>query len=138
MKFTDIQSAFGIEQMKKLPARVVRKREIFKYYRENLSEVAEFVPTNLSEVAPTFVDIILRNEKEREGLHKFLAERNIGSRAVYSPLHRMPVYEMAFSTPVAEDFGSRGLQIPSPSFLTNTQLQSICEVIKDGLAQIRS
>ena len=40
-KFTDIQAVLGIEQMKKLPWRVERKKEISKLYRDFLSPVKQ-------------------------------------------------------------------------------------------------
>ena len=36
-KFTELQACIGIEQMKKLPSRLLRKKEIFKRYKTNLS-----------------------------------------------------------------------------------------------------
>ena len=38
-KFTELQACLGIEQMKKLPYRVERKKEIYKFYVENLKDV---------------------------------------------------------------------------------------------------
>src|SRR5439155_14790043 len=59
-KFTDLQAVIGIEQMKRLDERISRKRAMFERYRTALGAVdgVQFVPTDLSETTPWFMDIL--------------------------------------------------------------------------------
>jgi perosamine synthetase len=129
-KFTDLQACIGIEQMKKLPARVKRKREIGKLYEELLNDITEikFVPTNYENTTPWFFDILV---EDREKLQIHLKENGVGSRPFYPPLHSEPVYNrVELSYPVAEEISKKGLWLPSAVQLTDEQIKHVCLNIK--------
>lgn len=131
-KFTDLQAVIGIEQVKKLAWRVERKKEIYRLYQKNLENVAglSLIPTNLTDVAPWFIDVLVRDGK-REALAAFLKERGVGSRPFYPALHAEPAYNRAGSYPVAERVAREGLWLPSSSKLTNEEVQYACDEIRD-------
>src|SRR3989338_5743780 len=87
-KFTDIQAVIGIEQMKKLPWRVQRKKEIYSLYQQGLKGISgiSLIPTDLTNTSPWFIDIMISSNR-RTALIKYLKERGIGSREFYPPLH---------------------------------------------------
>jgi perosamine synthetase len=62
-KFTELQACIGIEQMKKLPDRVKRKKEIAALYKRNLEGIKELTlfNHNLSLTAPWFIDAKVKN-----------------------------------------------------------------------------
>lgn len=129
-KFTDLQAVMGIEQMKKLPERVRRKKEMGKLYEKLLAGISgvELVPTNYDDTAPWFFDILC---ERREELQAYLKEKGIGTRIFYPPLHAEPAYgydELSF--PVAEEVSAKGLWLPSAISVTDTQIQEICGAIR--------
>lgn len=65
-KFTELQAVIGNEQMKKLPFRVERKREIMNQYKLLLAEVKEitFFHQDLSCTTPWFIDILTERREE--------------------------------------------------------------------------
>lgn len=129
-KFTDLQACIGIEQMKKLPQRVVRKKEIGMLYEKLLKDLSqvEIIPTNYENTAPWFFDILVEN---REELIVFLNKCGVGTRPFYPPLHSEPVYAMDDKTyPTTEEIASKGLWLPSAVQLTDEQVKYICEMIK--------
>jgi len=127
-KFTDIQAVIGIEQMKKLPARVRRKKQIYQLYVSELNEVEslEFIPTS-GETAPWFVDIYVENPPQ---LLEFLKKHQVGTRMVYPPINHQKLYADERKYPVSEWYCCRGLWLPSSSFLTDDQVLHICKLIK--------
>lgn len=127
-KFTDIQAVIGIEQMKKLPWRVQRKKEIARLYEKWLKEIKqiEFIPTNYENTTPWFIDILVENRSE---LIRFLKEKGVGSREFYPPLHSEPAYGYTGSYPVTEEISGKGLWLPSASKLTDAQVAFICHQI---------
>jgi perosamine synthetase len=131
-KFTDIQAVIGIEQMKKLVWRVERKKTIYDLYRKSLEGVSgvDFIPTNLNNTSPWFVDVIVKNGR-REDLINYLKSKGIGTRIFYPALHSEPVYGLSGSYPVAERFAKEGLWLPSASKLTDTEIISVCDEIKN-------
>lgn len=129
-KFSDFQAVVGIEQMKKLSARVERKKEMGKLYEELLSDVSgiELIPTKYEDTSPWFFDLLCES---RDELQCFLKENSIGSRPFYPPLHQEPAYgynELRF--PVTEEISRKGLWIPSSVFVTDEQIEYICDKIK--------
>ena len=135
-KFTDIQAIIGTEQMKKLPWRVQRKKDIYALYKKNLEGVAgiSFIPTNLENTSPWFIDILVENGK-REDLIEFLKNNQIGSRPFYPALHAEPVYNRSESHPVAQKIAAKGLWLPSSSKLTDEEIARVCDAIKDFFKQ---
>lgn len=129
-KFTDLQAVIGIEQMKKLTWRVNRKKEMFSLYQRELADVSqvEFLPTNLKEVSPWFIDVLVADPK---GLHQHLDAHEIGSRPVYPALHSQPAFGLTGHFPNAEYVAEHGLWLPSSSFLLDEDIRVVCNVIRD-------
>lgn len=132
LKTTDLQSVFGLEQFKKLPWRVERKKEIFKKYRELLKDVKEikFLETS-DETSPCFNDIFVENPNE---LYAFLKEKGIGTRRVYPTLHDLPFYQQTGYFPGSRHISDHGLWLPSSSKLSDQEIEYICETIKNFYA----
>jgi perosamine synthetase len=130
MKFTDIQAVIGIEQMKKLPYRIKKMREIFDLYYKELSEINMYCkiiePPN-DEWIPWFIDIFV---EERDNLAIFLNKHNIQTRITYPEINKTPMY---FDNEVLVNsryISSNGLFLPSHTLLTNNEIKYICEIIK--------
>lgn len=134
-KFTDLQAIIGLEQMKKLPWRVQRKKEIYALYKSRLEGTPgmSLIPTNINETSPWFIDILVHDGK-REGLIEYLHEKGIGSRTFYPALHAEPVYNLPLCYPVAEKISKQGLWLPSSSNLMDDQIICICHEIKSFLS----
>lgn len=130
-KFTDLQAAFGIEQMRKLPGIVKRKKEIFATYRNELQDCVNFLPTDLSLTTPTYPDIYFKEESDRQRIIDLLQEKNIGTRLVYNSLSWQPFHnQWARPAPTALTYSRLGLQLPGQVDLTDDDLKIIVDVIK--------
>jgi perosamine synthetase len=134
-KFTDLQAVLGLEQMKKLPWRLQRKKEIWRAYRRGLAGVGglEWVETDLADVSPWFIDVYL---DDRDGLRAHLEHNEIGARPVYPPIHGQRAHgggRGAF--PVAERFSARGLWLPSSSRLSDDDVARVCEAVREFMSR---
>lgn len=128
-KFTEMQAVIGNEQMKKLPWRVERKKEILQQYRELLSGIKEvsFFEQDLEFTTPWFIDVLI---EKREELQAFLKENNVGTRIMYPPINKQVAYSVEVDCPVSNLVGVKGLWLPSASQLTTWQINKICDLIK--------
>jgi len=129
-KFTDLQAVFGIAQMKKLAWRVKRKKAIYALYYKLLKTVPEieFIPTNLNEVAPWFIDIMVPDPK---ALAVYLKTKSVGTRIFYPATHTQVVYKKTRGKfPVALAVSVHGLWLPSSSSLTNSDVKKVCTEIR--------
>lgn len=128
-KFTDIQAVVGVEQMKKLPWRVERKKEILKKYQSALGEIEElkFFEQDLENTTPWFIDVMV---DRREELIAFLKENGVGSRVMYPPINKQVAYQVPGNHPVSELIGEKGLWLPSAGQLSDQDIERITELIK--------
>jgi perosamine synthetase len=129
-KFTDIQAIIGIEQMKKLPDRVTRKKEMGRLYTKLLENISgiELIPTDLNQTSPWFYDVLC---EDRIGLIQYLKQKNIQTREFYPALHAEPAYNYDMHFPVTEEIARKGLWLPSSVLLTDEQITYICNSIKE-------
>jgi len=129
-KYTDLQAVIGVEQMKKLPWRVARKKEMFSLYRRELAVVPEvkFIPTNLEQTSPWFIDILV---PDPDALKKHLRRAEIGSRPFYPALHSQPAYQRPGNFPESEYAARHGLWLPSSSFLSDEDVRRVCAEIRN-------
>lgn len=133
-KFTDLQAVIGIEQMKKLPARVKKKKALYAEYQKHLKDIPQitFFETNLTDTTPWFMDVFVEN---REKLIAYLKEHGVGSRPFYPPVHtqapynHMQAHQKAGYT-VSEEVSKKCLWLPSSVFLTKVHVYYITRLIK--------
>lgn len=137
-KFTDLQAVIGIEQMKKLDWRVKRKKEMYQLYHNLLKGVEQikFLDTNLEDCSPWFIDILITEEGARDNLKEFLKGRGIETRSFYPAIHTQPPYSHVKGNFKNSQYVSqRGLWLPSPSFLSDEDIERVCIEIKDYFAK---
>jgi perosamine synthetase len=124
-KFTDLQAALALAQLRKLPTRIAAKRELFGWYREFLAGISEIniPPMDLTDAVPWFVDVVCR---DRSALESHLASAGIETRRFYLPIHSQPCYRHDGKYPATEEISARGLWLPSSVNLTRAEVQNIC------------
>lgn len=130
MKFTDIQAVIGIEQMKKLPHRIKRMREIYDLYYKNINNVCKMIPPMNDEWIPWFIDIYV---DDRDELSEFLKVHNIQTRITYPQVHETTTYltnNNNNSYESSEYYSSKGLFLPSHTLLTNDEILYISSIIQ--------
>ena len=129
-KFTDVQAVIGLEQMKKLPERIGRKKEIYQRYESGLKGLStvEMIATNLEDTCPWFIDIYV---EEPVRLSAVLKSKEIGSRLVYPPIHSQKAYDYSHSVlPVSNRYCQRGLWLPSSFLLSNDDIDRTCDAVR--------
>ncbi len=129
-KFTELQACVGIAQMRKLPWRVARKKEIWQLYNQQLRGVKEVTlfHHNLERTTPWFIDALV---EQREALAAHLVQRGIGTRLMYPPINSQKAYAFPGSYPVSEKVGSSGLWFPSATQLSNDDIHRICFAVRE-------
>lgn len=131
LKFTDLQAVIGVSQMRRLPAIVERKRAMFARYRDRLAGVdgIELPEADTAAVTPWFVDVLVAADR-KSALIAHLAERGIGSRPFYPPLHGEPAFAAGGRYPHAAQLSARGLWLPSSLRLTDADIDRVCDEIR--------
>jgi len=128
-KFTEMQAVIGNVQMKKLPWRVERKKEIYSLYLKQLSDISQvkFFMQDLGCTTPWFIDVLV---EKREQLKAYLKENNIGTRIMYPPINKQLAYNEEAEYLVSNNVGEKGLWLPSAAQLTDEQVIYVCKLIE--------
>ena len=149
-RMSNILAAIGRGQLKVLDERVIRKREIFNYYKKALGNIPgiEFMPEASYNKPNRWLTVILITPGEfgpdHEQVRLALEEENIESRPVWKPMHLQPVFNPQITTDssgkkkypcrvvggeVAEDLFNRGLCLPSGTAMRNSDLDRTIDTI---------
>jgi perosamine synthetase len=128
-KFTELQACIGIEQMKKLPARVERKKEIWRRYFNNLVSVSsiQLFEHDLDYTCPWFIDSTV---EKRDELIAHMKAAGIGTRVMYPPINKQQAYHVQGLHPVSDKIGLKGLWLPSAVQLVDDEIDFICNSIQ--------
>lgn len=129
-KFTDLQACIGIEQMKKLPWRIERKKKIWQLYKNLLHNVQgiRLFEHDTKFTVPWFIDALA---DRREKLMAHLKTAGIGTRTMYPPINKQVAYQLPGEHPVSNIVGEKGLWLPSATQLTDAQIDHICKTISE-------
>jgi perosamine synthetase len=127
-KFTELQACIGIEQMKKLPSRVKRKKEIWQRYVHNLHGVQgiSMFEHDIEHTTPWFIDSLVEN---RDSLIAHLKQEGIGTRTMYPPINKQIAYKLEGEYIISNTVGEKGLWLPSSVQLSNDEIDKICKKI---------
>ena len=137
-RMSNVCAAIGVGQLEVLTERVTRKREIFNFYKNELSMIKEI--TFLEELEVSFSNywlttILLDKNStiDREQLRLHLEKDNIESRPLWKPMHLQPVFKdcKSYVNGISEDLFNRGLCLPSGTAMTTEDLKRIVKKVKE-------
>lgn len=143
-RMTNMQAALGLAQIERLDAILKRKREIGKMYNELFAHLKGVqLPCDNVDYAKSIYwvfGILLdesRNMSAKEVMAK-LAEKGIGTRPFFFPLHKQPVFkEMSLFEksyhPVSESLYERGFYIPSGLGITDEEIKKTASAVIEVL-----
>lgn len=138
-RMSNILAAIGCGQLTVIEDRVSRKREIYDFYKENLSQLLglSFVDEMPYGRHTRWLTVMLVDSTkfgaDREQIRLKLEEHNIESRSMWKPMHRQPVFQSyeKVGGAVAELLFEQGLCLPSGTAMTDNQLERVVSIIRD-------
>jgi dTDP-4-amino-4,6-dideoxygalactose transaminase len=96
-RLTDVQAAIGIEQLKRLPEMLQRRRELADRYTELLSNIPGLsVPTEPAYARSNWQTYLVRlpNGLEQRDVMQKMLDANIATRRGIMSVHREPAYQI--------------------------------------------
>ena len=137
---SDIASAIGIEQLKKLDWMNERRHAVAEYYNAKLQDLDIVLPYVNPNVKSSYHLYPIRLiSYDRGNFIKKMGERGIGTSVHFIPLHLMPFYHREYGYkggdfPVAEKVFENIVSLPIYPQLTEKQLEYIVKNMKESLA----
>ena len=141
-RLTDIQSALGLSQMKRLDEFVSIRHELAKRYDDILSQLAVVLPYRNEQcysalhlyVVKIKLDDISKTRKE---VFDSLRDAEIGVNIHYIPVHTQPYYKnLGFNLgdfPQAERYYEAAISLPLFTDLTHEQQDQVATALEDAL-----
>lgn len=146
-RLTDIQSALGLSQIKKLDDFILKRREIVNKYNEAFKELKEIVTPFENEYSKSgyHIYVLLLNLDKlkcgRKEIFEALQAENIGVNVHYLPVYLHPYYKKLGykkgECPVAEDIYNRMITIPLFPSMTDKDIKDVIEAVKKVLNYYR-
>jgi perosamine synthetase len=147
-RLPDIVCGLGIQQLRKLDANLVRRREIAAQYTAAFSQIAGVIPPTVRPEAnpawhlyPIRLDLDKLNT-DRAQIFRALRAENIGVNVHYIPVHLHPYYRERFGFrggefPVAEGAYERLISLPMFHAMTNQDVNDVIEAVRKVAAHYR-
>lgn len=130
-RYTDLQAAVGLGQMRVLEDRIARMKRTHEIYLQELAGVSEirfFRAKSEEGMVPQWTDAVV---ERRDELVSFLAEQGMDCRKYWLPIHRQKAYREADDAfPISTEYCPRALWLPSAFTLSDEDVREVCEAIK--------
>ena len=146
-RLTDIQSALGLSQIKKLDDFILKRREIVNKYNEAFKELEEIVTPFENEYSKSghHIYVLLLNLDKlkcgRKEIFEALQAENIGVNVHYLPVYLHPYYKKLGykkgECPVAEDIYNRMITIPLFPSMSDKDVKDVIKAVKKVLNYYR-
>lgn len=144
-RMTNLQAAVGLAQLERLDEFLPRKRRIFERYTELLAGVRSLeLPVPSTDYATNVnwvFGVVIRDNVpfDSDEAMRRLAEKGVGTRPFFWPMHEQPVYQAmgmfaGESHPNAERIARRGFYLPSGLALTDEQLVRAANAVREVFA----
>tara|TARA_Y100000996_G_scaffold367974_2_gene314124 strand:+ start:327 stop:1331 length:1005 start_codon:yes stop_codon:yes gene_type:complete len=128
-KFTEIQAAFGLAQLKKLPKRLNRLKKMYKITREELKNTDGI--SFFQDEPKWYIDILVKNP---DILIQKLRTHGIQARRFYRPLHQQPLYKSSKKNFKNSNYlYEHGIWLPSTTNISDEELVYVTKKIKESI-----
>lgn len=130
-KYTNLQAAVGLGQLKKITSRMERIRRTLNLYRQNLAPgtINLFPFNDLQGELPLWVD---GWAERRDELETYLRNKNIDCRKFWRPLHTQIAFKQPDEFfPNSAKMSPLSIWLPSAFTLTDEDVLSVCKEINN-------
>lgn len=144
-RLSNILAAIGLGQLDVLEPRVAKRRLIFRWYQEELSDLPglSFMPEAAYGKSNRWLTVLQIEPRAfgatPEALRQALEAEDIEARPVWKPMHLQPVFAggRVFGGAVSEELFARGLCLPSGTAMTRDDVARVATILRGSLRRGR-
>ncbi len=132
-RLSNVLAALGVAQMEVIEERVAKKREIFRWYQEELQGIT-FMPEIPHSRGNRWLTTALFPIDPMK-IYKKLLDAKIESRPLWKPMHLQPLCKdfPYYGDRWSEKLFAQGLCLPSGTAMEREDVQLVCDIIKGAL-----
>jgi dTDP-4-amino-4,6-dideoxygalactose transaminase len=135
---TELNAALGVEQLKRLPAWNLRRRELMQLYRRLIQQVEGVsVPFDEDRFEPVWhvMPVLLPRDADREAVMARMRDRGVQTSIHYRPVHTFTAYGGQRSDALAktEEIGRRELTLPLYPSMTDENVSYVVDALRNCL-----
>jgi UDP-N-acetylbacillosamine transaminase len=138
-RMSNVLAAIGVAQMEVIEDRVLKKREIFTWYKEFLDEIEEitFMPELKNSRGNRWLTALTFERTNYAKVMEALEEINVESRPLWKPMHMQPLFKhcKTYLDGTSEALYQKGLCLASSTTMNKEDVRLICEIIKKTLIE---
>lgn len=135
-RLTDIQSALGLTQLKRIEQFVDRRRYLANRYHQKLADLQIQLPVH-HQLTDSSWHLYAIQVEDRKKIFDLLREKEIGVNVHYIPVHTQPYYQkMGFKIgdfPNAEKYYSQAISLPIYYELTDEKQDIVIQKLKEAI-----
>ena len=134
-RLDNLQAAILSHKLKTYKKVIERRREVAQMYQDRLSDLSELQlppgPSNTSDHFDVYQNYEITADK-RDDLKMYLSEKNIGTLIQWGGKGVHQFHQLGFNQklPKTEKFFERCIMLPMNVFISNEDIDYICEVVK--------
>lgn len=144
-RLSDIQSALGLSQLRRIETFVALRKSVNDAYREALADVPGIVlpaPDRRGERTSWFVFVVrLADEygrEDRDAVLAHLRSRGVACRNYFVPIHLQPYMRERYGFregmfPVTERIAERTISLPFHGRLTASEVERVAEALREAV-----
>lgn len=133
-RLVNVAAAMGVAQMEMLPDFIKRKKEIIDLYKKELSGIGDISFQQVDDdVNPNWWMPTIKTTRQKDVL-KILNDHQMQSRPFWVPMNQLPMFKgdiYYHETDRSDYVYKHCLSIPCSTYITDEQILSVCEKIKE-------
>jgi UDP-N-acetylbacillosamine transaminase len=137
-RMSNVLAAIGVAQMEVIEERVLKKIEIYEWYKESLKNIQEisFMPELENTRGNRWLTALTFEKSDINKIMKALELENVESRPLWKPMHMQPLFYGAkkYVDDTSEKLYNKGLCLASSTTMTKDDVKMICKVIRENLS----
>lgn len=140
-RLSNICAAIGVGQLEEIELKVQKRREIFSWYQDAMSDLeVEFMPELTDTRGNRWLTTLSFKNSNVQPLSivEILAKNGIESRPLWKPMHLQPVFKNAvsFVNGVSQNLFESGICLPSGGALQKNDIDEISSIIRKYIKSV--
>jgi perosamine synthetase len=131
-RMTNMQAAILCGQLERADDILAEKQRVSDRYHRNLDGVLQFQKVLSGHKHSDWL-VTATVDGDRDALAAHLKSNGVDSRKIFYPINEMPPFKNYKEYTVSSWLSDKGISFPSYPTLTNSEIDFVCEKIKEGI-----